>query len=68
MPPGCVRSATGSAALHIASELPDPHGQTGTRLHMHPGAAVMGIHDDEEIRGWEGNPQSIECTEFLQFG
>lgn len=61
-------SATGSAALHIASELPDPHGQAGTRLHMHPGAAVMGIHDDEEIRGWEGNPQSIECTEFLQFG
>jgi choline dehydrogenase-like flavoprotein len=33
---------------------------------MHPGAAVMGLHD-ERIAGWEGVPQSMECTEFLDF-
>lgn len=60
-------SATGSAALHIASGLPDPYALAGRRLHVHPGAMVMGLHE-EPIRGWEGVPQSVECTEFLSFG
>jgi len=60
-------SATGSASLHMKSGLPDPNGLAGRGLHMHPGAAVMGLHADREIRGWEGTPQSIECTQFLDF-
>lgn len=59
-------SATGSAALHIASGLPDPHGRAGVGLHLHPGAAVLGLHDDP-VEGWRGVPQSVECTEFLDF-
>lgn len=57
-------SAVGSAMLHERSKLPDPHGLAGSRLHLHPGAVVVGLHDDE-IRGWQGVPQSVECTEFL---
>lgn len=60
-------SATNSAALAIKSGLPDPHRLTGRRLHIHPGAFVMGVFD-ETIEGWKGVPQSAECTEFLNFG
>jgi choline dehydrogenase-like flavoprotein len=60
-------SATSSAALFRSSALPDRSGLAGRTLHMHPGAAVMGLHD-EPIEGWRGNPQSMECTEFLEFG
>ncbi len=60
-------SATGSASLALKSGLPDPHGLVGRRLHIHPGAFVMGIFD-EEIEGWLGVPQSAECTEFLEYG
>jgi choline dehydrogenase-like flavoprotein len=57
-------SAVGSAMLHERSKLPDPHSIAGNRLHLHPGAVVVGFHD-EPIRGWEGVPQAVECTEFL---
>lgn len=60
-------SATNSASLAIKSALPDPHKLTGRRLHIHPGAFVMGVFD-ETIEGWKGVPQSAECTEFLKFG
>jgi choline dehydrogenase-like flavoprotein len=59
-------SATGSAALAVRSGLPDPNGLCGTNLHLHPGAAVAGVFD-EDIAGWKGIPQSYECTEFLDF-
>jgi choline dehydrogenase-like flavoprotein len=59
-------SATGSAALALRSGLPDPNGLCGTNLHLHPGAAVAGVFD-EDIAGWKGIPQSYECTEFLDF-
>lgn len=59
-------SATGSAALGLKSELPDPHNLMGSRLHMHPGAFVMGVFEDA-VEGWLGVPQSAECTEFLDF-
>jgi choline dehydrogenase-like flavoprotein len=61
-------SAVGSAALALASDLPDPHGQHGRRLRIHPGAAVAGLFGDDDeqpIRGWKGIPQSWECTELL---
>ena len=59
-------SATSSPALLLRSGLPDPHALAGTNLHLHPGAAVAGVFD-EEIAGWKGIPQSYECTEFLDF-
>lgn len=57
-------SAIGSAALARRSALPDPHGQLGRHLHVHPGAAIAGVFD-EVLESWRGIPQSYECTEFL---
>ncbi|HRG96200.1 MAG TPA: GMC family oxidoreductase [Polyangiaceae bacterium] len=59
-------SAVGSAELVIASALPDPHGQAGRRLRMHPGAVVAGLFE-HDIAGHKGIPQSVECTEHLSF-
>ncbi len=59
-------SAVGSAALHAKSGLPDPSGQAGRNLRVHPGAVVAGLFD-EEVVGWQGIPQSVECSEFLDF-
>lgn len=60
-------SATGSAALVQRSALPDPHKLAGTNLHLHPGVFVAGVFD-EPVMSWQGVPQAVECTEFLQFG
>ncbi|GAC1588984.1 MAG: hypothetical protein NVS3B20_16530 [Polyangiales bacterium] len=63
-------SAVGSAALAIASGVPDRHDQHGRALRIHPGGVVAGIFDDDAqapIRGWRGIPQSYECTEYLDF-
>ena len=57
-------SAVGSAALARKSDLPDPHGQLGRGLRLHPGAVVAGRFD-REVGGWHGIPQSYECTEHL---
>ncbi len=57
-------SATGSPALLLASGLGDRHHQVGAGLHLHPGGVVGGVFD-QPVRGWEGIPQSWECTEFL---
>lgn len=59
-------SAIGSAALAIASNVPDPHAQQGQSLHIHPGGVVAGVFDDN-VDGWRGIPQSWECTEHLDF-
>ena len=59
-------SATSSAALAIASDMQDPHGQLGRGLRMHPGAVVSGTFG-EPIDGHHGIPQSYECTELLSF-
>jgi choline dehydrogenase-like flavoprotein len=59
-------SATGTPVLIRRSQLPDPHQHAGTRLHLHPGAAVAGVFD-EPIHAWTGIPQSYECTEWLDF-
>jgi choline dehydrogenase-like flavoprotein len=60
----CSASATGTAALLQRSRVPDPQRLIGSRLHLHPGAAVAGIFQ-ETLRSWIGIPQSYECTEFL---
>lgn len=57
-------SATGSPALVLASGLGDRHHQVGAGLHLHPGGVVGGVFD-RPVQGWEGIPQSWECTEFL---
>ncbi len=60
-------SAVGSAALALASGLPDPEDQLGRDLRMHPGAVVAGAFDDR-LDSWRGIPQSYECTELLDLG
>lgn len=57
-------SATGSAALVLASGLRDPWRQAGRGLTLHPGATVGALFD-EPVDGWKGIPQSWECTELL---
>lgn len=59
-------SAVGSAALALASRLPDPHGQLGQNLRLHPGGVVAGRFE-REIDAVHGIPQSFECTELLSF-
>jgi len=59
-------SAVGSAVLALSSGLPDPHHLVGGNLHLHPGAAVAGYFD-EPIEGWSGIPQSVECTEHIDW-
>ena len=59
-------SATGSAALALASGLPDPHDQLGRGLHIHPAAVVAGVFD-RVLASYDGIPQSYECTEHLSF-
>lgn len=57
-------SAIGSATMAIRSDIPDPHGQLGTHLRIHPAAVVAGVFD-EEVAAWRGIPQAWECTEWL---
>ncbi|HZU83309.1 MAG TPA: GMC family oxidoreductase [Polyangiaceae bacterium] len=59
-------SAVGSAALAMRSGTPDPHGQLGRGLRLHPGG-VVAARFDSEIAGWRGIPQSYECTEHLSY-
>jgi choline dehydrogenase-like flavoprotein len=59
-------SAVGSAALAIASGLPDPYERAGRGLRLHPGGVVAGRFD-RAIDGAQGIPQSYECTELLSF-
>ncbi|MBS1150812.1 MAG: uncharacterized protein H6Q89_2510 [Myxococcaceae bacterium] len=58
-------SATGTAALLLRSGVPDPSGETGQTLRVHPAVIAAGDFD-EDVRAWEGVPQTYECTEFLQ--
>ena len=60
-------SATNSAALVLASGLPDPYKLAGTNLHMHPGAFVLGRFE-EPVYSWKGVPQAMDCTEHLSVG
>ena len=59
-------SATATAALLLRSRVPDPGGETGRGLRVHPAVVVAGVFD-EPVRAWEGIPQSYECTEWLDF-
>lgn len=66
-PQVCVSaSATGSAALLLRSDIPDPSGRTGRGLTIHPALVAAGEFD-EPVYAWKGIPQSYECTQFLNF-
>lgn len=60
-------SATGTPALLLRSDAPDPSGQTGKTLRIHPALVAAGDFADP-VRAWEGIPQTVECTEFLRLG
>lgn len=57
-------SATGTAALLLRSDVPDPGGETGNHLRIHPAGVVAGEFA-EPVRAWEGIPQTWECTQWL---
>jgi choline dehydrogenase-like flavoprotein len=59
-------SATGTPALLRRSEVPDPSKKTGTTLRLHPSIVVAGDFK-QEVRAWEGIPQTYECSEYLRF-
>jgi|MDTC01.3.fsa_nt_gb choline dehydrogenase-like flavoprotein len=59
-------SATGTPAILQRSDIPDPGGETGSSLRVHPAVVVAGDFEDP-VRAWQGIPQSYECTEFLDF-
>lgn len=57
-------SATSTAALLLRSRVPDPGGETGRGLRVHPALVVAGDFE-APVRAWEGIPQTWECTEHL---
>lgn len=59
-------SATGTPAILLRSDIPDPSGETGNGLNIHPALVAAGEFD-EPVRAFTGIPQSYECTEFLDF-
>jgi choline dehydrogenase-like flavoprotein len=58
-------SATATPALLLRSRVPDPGGETGNGLRIHPAVVVAGDFD-EPVRAWDGIPQTYECTQFLE--
>jgi choline dehydrogenase-like flavoprotein len=59
-------SATATPALLRRSRVPDPSGETGEQLSIHPAVVVAGDFD-EPVNAWQGIPQTYECTEHLTF-
>ncbi|HUR90090.1 MAG TPA: GMC family oxidoreductase [Ramlibacter sp.] len=57
--------AINSPAVLLRSEAPDPHGRLGIRTFLHPVVLSAGVLP-QEVRGWEGAPQSIYTDHFLQ--
>ncbi len=63
----CVAgSATHTAALLLRSGAPDASETTGRTLRIHPAVIAAGELADP-VRAFEGTPQSVECTEWLDF-
>lgn len=63
----CVSmSATRSPAILRASNVPDPSRGIGHTLAVHPAVVVAALMP-EPVRAWEGIPQGVECTQWLDF-
>lgn len=50
--------------LLLRSGLPDPSGQLGHNLHLHPGTPVLGWFKGERIAAYEGIKQGYYVSEF----
>jgi choline dehydrogenase-like flavoprotein len=59
-------SATGTPALLARSGVPDPGGEAGNTLRLHPALVAAGEFD-EPVNACRGIPQSYECTQHLDF-
>lgn len=59
--------AINSPRIWHESRLPDPAGQVGRNLHLHPHVAVSALYADP-VRAWEGIPQGYVVDEFLTIG
>ena len=63
----CVAaSATGTPAILLRSDIPDPGGETGRHLRVHPALVAAGEFADR-VGATQGIPQTYECTEHLDF-
>ncbi len=56
--------AVHTPALLMRSGIPDPSGQTGRNLRIHPATGVGGLFDDD-IRPWKGTLQSYYIDQFF---
>ncbi len=54
-------------ALLERSGVPDPSGQRGRNLHIHPATRVGALFPDE-VRGWEEVPQAYNVHQFTREG
>jgi hypothetical protein len=54
-------------ALLARSHIPNPSGQRGRNLTMHPATKMYALFD-EEVRGWEGIPQGYYCDALVDKG
>ncbi|MFO1519204.1 MAG: GMC family oxidoreductase N-terminal domain-containing protein [bacterium] len=62
--------ATGTVQTPLllkASGVGGRSGQLGRNLTLHPAGKALGLFD-EEIRGWEGVPQSYSCADYTDQG
>ncbi len=59
-------SATGTPAILLRSDVRDPGGETGRRLHVHPALIAAGEFSDP-VMAYQGIPQTYECSEYLDF-
>ena len=57
-------SATGTAAILQRSDVRDPGRETGNGLRIHPGVVAAGEFADP-VNAWDGIPQTVECTQWL---
>ncbi len=55
-----------SPLLFQRSDVPDPFGQIGKNLRLHPGVVALGVFE-QTVNCWQGIPQSYECDEYLKF-
>ncbi len=57
-------SALGTPAVLLRSDVPDPGGETGKSLRIHPALVAAGEFS-EPVNAWRGIPQTFECTPHL---
>ncbi|MFH1874797.1 MAG: GMC family oxidoreductase [Pseudomonadota bacterium] len=56
----CAAGSLHTPVLLKQSRVPNPSGQIGHNLTLHPAAKVMALFEDE-VKGWQGIPQGYYC-------